>query len=479
MLILGLEGGDTIQGGEGADVLNGGVDDGPPEYDVSIDVVSYASAAYGVTVQINGLGTGGDAAGDVLTNFEVLVESEFGDVLSSDDVGRAIYGAGGADRLTGGDGGDTLVGGTQADTIAGGKGGDSLDGGADNDVLNGALDDDFLFGGEGLDTLDGGAGADTLDGGLGTDRMRGGAGDDNYTVNDIGDTVDESAAGSSGIDTVVASVSFSLSGRRALGVIENVTLGLSGGAINATGNAAGNRLTGNLYGNVLNGLTGADTLQGLGGDDTYYIDRATDVVFEAPGGGYDRVMASARYTLGAGQEIELLAATGAAATAGVILVGNAFSQAIRGGSGRRRTERRRRDRHAARLRGRRRLRRQRLRRDHRERERRLRHARGLSELRARGRRLDREDGANTRIEPHRQRLRPGRWSAMAARTGSRRRGRRGPLWKGGAGNDTFVVDNAGDVVVDPGANGTDTVQSSVQFNLAGIRAMPARSRTFC
>lgn len=469
-VILGLEGADTIQGGAGADALDGGADDGPPEFDVSIDVVSYAGAASGVTVQINGLGTAGDAAGDVLSRFEVLVGSEFGDVLSSDGGDRAIYGQGGADLLTGGDGSDTLVGGNQADTILGGLAGDSLDGGADNDLLNGAADDDTLGGGDGLDTLDGGAGADALDGGLGADRMRGGSGDDTYSVNDAGDIVDESASGSSGIDTVFSAVSFSLSGPRALGAIEDVTLGPSG-AINATGNAFGNRLTGNNFANVLNGLAGADTLQGFGGDDTYYVDRGADVVIEAAGGGYDRVMASARYTLAAGQGIELLAATGAAATAGVILVGNTFSQEIRGGSG----------------------------------DDVLNAAGGTDTLR--GYEGDDDyvvngsdviiEGANAGFDT----LEAYQSYALAAGVSIERMtltqgisltgnafaqtlvgNGAGNLLDGGggadrmegrAGNDTYVVDNAGDIVSEAGGNGLDTVQSSVTFNLEGARAIGA------
>ena len=38
---------------------------------------------------------------------------------------------------------------------------------------------------------------------------------------------------------------------------------------------------------------------------------------------------------------------------------------------------------------------------------------------------------------------------------------------GGAGNDTYRVDNAGDVVVEANGQGTDTVQSSVSFSLGG------------
>ena len=39
-------------------------------------------------------------------------------------------------------------------------------------------------------------------------------------------------------------------------------------------------------------------------------------------------------------------------------------------------------------------------------------------------------------------------------------------WLGGAGNDTYIVDNAGDVVTEDAGEGTDTVVTTVSYALA-------------
>ena len=136
------------------------------------------------------------------------------------------------------------------------------------DMIDGGIGDDSLFGGVGNDTLLGAQGNDILTGGAGNDNMRGGAGNDTYIVIDGSDILNEAIAGSSGIDTVQSSISFSLANSaRLLGMIENLILAGSG-SIDGAGNALGNTIAGNGGINVLTGLGGNDSLQGFGGNDT-------------------------------------------------------------------------------------------------------------------------------------------------------------------------------------------------------------------
>lgn len=78
----------------------------------------------------------------------------------------------------------------------------------------------------------------------------------------------------------------------------------------------------------LDGGTGADTMAGGAGDDTYIVDEAGDVVVEVAGGGYDRVIASLDWTLGA--ELERLGLSGIADLDGT---GNALANRLDGNAG--------------------------------------------------------------------------------------------------------------------------------------------------
>ncbi len=153
-------------------------------------------------------------------------------------------------------GGLYLLGTGDDNTLTGNTLADELHGLAGNDTLTGLGANDLMFGG---------AGDDTLDGGTGDDIMRGGAGADTYTVNSLGDLVDEGAVarGDDGAaDTVRSSIGYTLGTN-----VENlVLLGLSG--IGGTGNGLDNTITGNGFSNTISGLGGADVLIGNGGNDT-------------------------------------------------------------------------------------------------------------------------------------------------------------------------------------------------------------------
>jgi Ca2+-binding RTX toxin-like protein len=254
-----------------------------------------------------------------------------------------------------GDDGDNkdLFGLFDGDDIYGYGGNDVLDGFVGNDRLHGGTGRDALFGGDDNDYLYGDDGDDVLNGGSGADQMHGGLGNDTYYVDDPEDFVWEEdywyldlfqepnmyewAAG--GKDTVVASVDFSLvawSGNVA-GDVENLTLAPSSGAITGTGNDLDNVLTGNSNDNTLtarggndtlDGGAGADNMAGGTGNDTYVVDNGGDTVTELANQGTDTVMAGISYMLGA--NVENLTLTGSAAIDGT---GNGLDNVIRGNSG--------------------------------------------------------------------------------------------------------------------------------------------------
>jgi len=195
--------------------------------------------------------------------------------------------------------------------------------------ITGNAGNNALAGLAGADTLVGGAGADTLDGGTGADRLHGGAGNDLYVLDDAGDLVGE--VGGSGADTLLASLDATLDP-------EFETLLLAGtGDIRGTGNAGDNRIDGNAGQNLLQGLDGADTLtggagqdtsEGGAGDDLHIVDSAADVAVEAANEGADTVLAAADFTLG--EQIEMLVLTGSGATRGT---GNDLANRITGNAG--------------------------------------------------------------------------------------------------------------------------------------------------
>jgi len=376
----GGDAGDTLDGGTGNDSLIGG--DGNDVYvvDSTLD-------------RVNEGGIGGDAD-DIdhvrssvsidLSNGSGVVETYLtienvtllasGAVLinaTGNDLDNVLTGNAGANTLAGGTGNDTLDGGGGSDTLLGGDGNDTYiidlstdrvieageDGGIDtvrsavainlsnaSGVVNagntlienvtltgaGAVSaigndlDNRLTGNAAANALSGGAGADTLDGGAGADSMVGGADNDTYVVDVAGDIVNETLAGG-GIDTVRASINYTLGAG-----LENLALTGSGN-LTGTGNALDNELTGNAGANTLNGGAGNDTMAGGAGNDVYIVDSAGDVVQETAGEGIDRVESSVSVDLGAlgWDQVENLTLTG---TGSINATGNALDNVLIGNS---------------------------------------------------------------------------------------------------------------------------------------------------
>jgi VCBS repeat-containing protein len=189
---------------------------------------------------------------------------------------------------------------------------------------------DILLGTAGADVLTGGVGADYLDGGGGgVDVLQGGADNDTIIV-DADDQVVEASGG--GYDNVAAKASYVLGAGQEVEVL-STTDHDGNAAIDLTGNELGQVLIGNNGINRLDGGSGgADQLVGLGGNDIFVVD-SDDRVYEAIGGGHDRLEARASFALAAGQEVEELAAANAAGTDTLGLRGNEFNQTLTGNAG--------------------------------------------------------------------------------------------------------------------------------------------------
>jgi Ca2+-binding RTX toxin-like protein len=304
--LYGANGDDNLSGANGNDRLDGGAGN-DTLYGANGDDDLYGGAG-------NNYLDGGDG-NDFLTGFigndnlyggagdDYLTGYTGDDNLYGGDGNDTLYGIDGNDYLNGGTGNDTLNGGTGDDTLYGDAGDDSLsgefgndtvNGGSGNDTIYGGEDDDTLFGGTGNDSLLGDVGNDilygdigndTLDGGDGENHLYGGSGSDLYYVRDGSDVVHETSVLASSIDTIIASISYTLGAN-----LEKLTLFASVDALNGIGNDLNNIIAGNSYNNilggaagndVLNGAAGADTMDGGVGNDIYYVDNIGDLVVES------------------------------------------------------------------------------------------------------------------------------------------------------------------------------------------------------
>ncbi|HWT12883.1 MAG TPA: calcium-binding protein [Allosphingosinicella sp.] len=315
----------------------------------------------------------GEAAGDVLVSAHLDPETS----SPANDMGRerdSLSGGGGDDQLAAGYG-DNVNGGTGTDSLSLSLGGStkgltidttaiaagtpySLGGGTIQNVETLA----YLRGTNFADTLklatqaelltvDAGNGSDTIYSNNSSVAVAGGTGNDRFVSGAAGDTFD----GGTGTDTIDYRNSASGVTVTLALVAGNVGSGAGGDELtnveNIDGSAHGDTLNGSDDANVINGMAGNDTIKGNGGndlidggagadtmrggpgDDLYTVDDAADLVDEASGGGTDRVNAAVHYALGAGEHVETLATTDRLGTTPIELSGNELANTIYGNAG--------------------------------------------------------------------------------------------------------------------------------------------------
>jgi Ca2+-binding RTX toxin-like protein len=217
-----------------------------------------------------------------------------------------------------------------------------------SDTLIGTDAADEINGLGGNDSLQGGNGADVLNGGAGADTMIGGAGYDTYYVDDQGDVVQ--ALDSTVLDgMIVTSIDYQLKDGQQ--TIDRVMAAPGTAPINLTGTFNPEQLVGNDGANILNSglppLAGTrDYLTGNGGNDTYIVYSDVNIVVEYADQGFDTVYVgqvpnrpSSFYSLlslrnpVATTSVELVAMQDPLATFAATIEGNAATQTIIGNAG--------------------------------------------------------------------------------------------------------------------------------------------------
>ena len=284
--LSGMGGADAIDGGDGSDTLQVMGNSDHFTLTRAAGKVVLTNTITGEAVTFSGIETVSFADG--VKTVQALLEnqvSDFDDVLTGTDGNDTLDGKAGADVMTGGIGDDRYVldNGKELIKENAGEGLDTaelsfkaagtyvMDANVDNAIVtatgsvavnvtgNGL--DNLLTGNAAANVLIGGAGNDTLDGAAGADKLTGGAGDDSYRVDHAGDVVTETAA--EGVDSVVTALAaYTLTAN-----VENLS-GTANGAFTGTGNVLNNVIDGGAGNDVLSGLAGSDTLRGGGGNDT-------------------------------------------------------------------------------------------------------------------------------------------------------------------------------------------------------------------
>jgi Ca2+-binding RTX toxin-like protein len=339
-VLHGGGGDDSLDGGPGADAMTGGAGDDTYFVDDIGDMVIEAPGGGVDLVRATSPFVAGPGVENILLDGgggHAIVGNAGSNTLRGNGASNVLNGRGGADRMFGGAGADVYVVDDPGDQVS-----EQPDRGVDEVQTAISLNmpanierlrllgrDDLAAGGNALaNVMAGNAGDNVLNGGAGADLMAGGLGDDVYVVDHAGDRVVERL--DAGRDLIRASRNLTLPDHVEIGQLEGV-------ARIVAGNALANTLLGTAAANVLNGREGPDRMFGYAGDDAYYVDNPGDRVGEIAGAGVDVVYAGVDYALP--DHVETLVMLGARPLVGVgnagpnILSGNGASNVLNGRGG--------------------------------------------------------------------------------------------------------------------------------------------------
>jgi trimeric autotransporter adhesin len=327
-IITGNSGNNTLDGGSGTDTLIGGTGNDSYVVDTTTDVITENASEGTDTIQSSVTYT----LGSNLENLTLTGSSSINGIGNS--LNNVLTSNSGVNTLTGGTGNDTYVVSNASDVVveSASEGTDTVQSSVswtlgtnvENLTLTGSSNINAT-GNSAVNVVTGNSGNNSLDGGSGADTMSGGAGNDTYFVDNTGDVINENA--SEGTDAVQSSVTYTLSDN-----VESLTL-TGSSSLAGAGNGQDNIITGNSGSNTLDGGGGVDTLIGGTGNDTYMVDNTGDVVTENASEGTDLVESAVTYTLGA--NVENLTLTGVTNTgyANIDGTGNSLNNVITGNSG--------------------------------------------------------------------------------------------------------------------------------------------------
>jgi Ca2+-binding RTX toxin-like protein len=109
-LVLGFGGNDTINGGRGDDMIEGGAGADHLDGGSGVNTLSYELSTARVVVNLaNATASGGDANGDVISNFQNVAGSNHDDVLIGSNGNNLLFEQAGHNFLVGGGGQDTFA----------------------------------------------------------------------------------------------------------------------------------------------------------------------------------------------------------------------------------------------------------------------------------------------------------------------------------------------------------------------------------